>query len=136
MATAHSAFQTSPMTELLRVAMTELLRVALRVIGVVLPAAALLGVVELLGGGADGDFGIFLGAMFLSLAAAAVWAGSDAMRGPTVRVLVRWVAVTLIVGGGLGVGSTLTAPGSPPSERTSEMVSMSLFYGVPLLVVV
>jgi hypothetical protein len=77
-----------------------------------------------------------MGAMLLSLVAAALWSGSDAMRASIGRVLVRWVAVILIVGGGLGIASTLLAPGSPPSERTSEMVGMSLFYCVPLLVVV
>jgi len=113
--------------------MTELLRVALRAIGVVLPAAAILGVVELLGGGPDGDFDIFMGAMLLSLLAVALWAGFDAQRVSTIRVLIRWVAVTVVVGGGLGFVSTLMAPGGPPSERTSEAVSLSLFYGVPLL---
>jgi len=116
--------------------MTELLRVALRVIAVVLPGAALLGLVELLGGAPDGDFGTFIGAMLLSLLAAAVWAAIDATRVSTVRALVRWVAVAFIVGGGLGLGTTLMAPGSPPSERTSEVIWTSAFYVVPLLVAV
>jgi len=113
--------------------MTELLRVALRAIGVVLPAAAILGVVELLGGGPDGDFDLFVGAILLSLLAAALWAGFDAQRVSTIRVLIRWVAVTIVVGGALALESTFVAPGGPSSERTSEAVSSSLFYGVPLL---
>jgi hypothetical protein len=96
--------------------MTELLNVALRAIGVVLPAAGVLGLVELRGGAPDGDFGTFLGAMGFSL-------------------LARWVAAAFVVGGGLGLATTLMAPGSPPGpERTAEAVSMSMFYGVPLLV--
>ena len=115
--------------------MTELLHVALRAVGVVLPAAGVLGLVELRGGAPDGDFATFLGAMGLSLLAAAVWSAIDARRVPTGRVLTRWVATSFVVGGGLGVGTTLATPGSPPGpERTAEAVSMSLFYGVPLLV--
>jgi hypothetical protein len=115
--------------------MTELLHVALRAIGVVLPAAGVLGLVELRGGAPDGDFGTFLGAMGLSLLAAAVWSAIDARRAPTSRVLTRWVATAFVVGGGLGLASTWVAPGSPPGpERTAEAVSMALFYGVPLLV--
>jgi len=124
------------MTKLLRVAMTELLRIALRAIGVVLPGAAFWGLVEFTTGVPDGDFGTFLTAMFLSMLTATVWAAIDAWRAPIGRVLVRWVAIAVVVGGGLGIESTLNAPGSPPSERTSEMVSTSLFYVVPLLMAV
>ena len=115
--------------------MTEPMHVALRAIGVVLPAAGVLGLVELRGGAPDGDFGAFLGAMGLSLLAAAVWAALDAGRAWTSRVLLRWVASAFVVGVGLGITTTVTAPGSPPGpERMSEAVSLSLFYGVPLLV--
>ena len=115
--------------------MTEVLHVVLRAIGVVLPGAVLLGVVELRGGIPEGDFGTFLGAMGHSFLAAAVWSGIDARRSPLSRVLTRWVATAFVVGGGLGVATTLLAPGSPPGpERTAEAVSTSLFYGVPLLV--
>jgi len=115
--------------------MTELLNVALRAIGVVLPAAGVLGLVELRGGVPDGDFGTFLGAMGFSLLASALWSAIDARRAPTSRVLARWVAAAFVVGGGLGLATTLMAPGSPPGpERTAEAVSMSMFYGVPLLV--
>ena len=115
--------------------MTELLRVALRAIGVVLPAAGVLGLMELRGGAPDGDFGTFLGAMLLSLFAAAVWSAIDAGRAPTSRVLARWVVIAFVVGSGLGLATTLTAPGSPPGpERTAEAVWTSLFYGLPLLV--
>ncbi len=114
--------------------MTELLRVALRAMGVVLPGAAMLGVVEMRGGSPDGDFGTFLGAMGLSLIASAVWSAIDARRAPILRVLTRWVATAVVVGCGLGLASTLTAPGSPPGpERVSEAVYTSLFYGLPLL---
>ena len=136
MTTSHSAFHTCPMTKLLRVAMTELLRIALRAIGVVLPGVAFFGLVELTTGVPDGDFGTFLTAMFLSLLTATAWTAIDARRAPIGRVLVRWVAITVVVGAGLGIESTLSAPGSPPSERTSEMVSTSLFYVVPLLMAV
>ena len=115
--------------------MTEPLHVALRAIGVVLPAAGVLGLVELRGGAPDGDFGAFLGATGLSLLAAAVWAAFDAGRARTSRVLLRWVASAFVVGVGLGITTTVTAPGSTPGpERMSEAVSLSLFYGVPLLV--
>jgi len=116
--------------------MTEFLQVVLRAIGVVLPAGAILGVVELLGGAPAGDFGIFLGAMLLSLLAAAVWSAYDTTRTPTIRVLLRWAAIAVLVGGGLGLATTLSAPGGPPSERTSEVIWTSMFYGVPLLVAV
>lgn len=115
--------------------MTELLHIVLRAIGVVLPAAGVLGLVELRGGAPDGDFGTFLGAMGLSMLAAAVWAAFDAGRASPSRVLIRWVATAFVVGVGLGLATTLTEPGSPPGpERTSEAVWLSLFYGVPLLV--
>jgi hypothetical protein len=74
--------------------------------------------------------------MLLSLLTAAVWAAIDASRAPASRVLIRWGAIVVVVGGGLGIESTLSAPGGPPSQRTSEMVSTSLFYCVPLLVAV
>lgn len=115
--------------------MTELLYVALRAIGVVLPGAGVLGLVELRGGAPDGDFGTFLGAMGLSMLAAAVWAAFDAGRAAPGRVILRWVATAAVVGVGLGLATTLMAPGTPPGpERTAEAVSSSLFYGVPLLV--
>ena len=136
MTTSQSASHTCLMPELLRVAMTELLRVALRAIGVVLPGAALWGFVEVTPGVPSGDFGTFLGAMLLSLLTAAVWSAIDASRAPTGRVLIRWVTIVVVVGGGLGIESTLSAPGGPPSQRTSEMVWTSLFYCVPLLVAV
>ena len=69
--------------------MTELLNVALRAIGVVLPAAGVLGLVELRGGAPDGDFGTFLGAMGFSLLVSALWSALDARRAPTSRVLAR-----------------------------------------------
>jgi hypothetical protein len=94
-----------------------------------------LGLVELRGGIPEGDFGTFLGAMGLSFLAAAAWSAIDAGHAPTSRVLTRWVATAFVVGCGLGVGSTLLSPGSPPGpDRTAEAVSTSLFYGVPLLV--
>lgn len=43
--------------------MTELLHVVLRVFGVVLPGAAVLGSVQLRGSVPEGDYGTFLGAM-------------------------------------------------------------------------
>ena len=115
--------------------MSELLNVALRAIGVVVPAAGVLGWVELRGGAPDGDFGTFLGAMGLSLLASSLWAAIDARRDPTLRVLMRWLATAVVVSVGLGLATTLMAPGSPPGpERMAEAVSLSLFYGVPLLV--
>ena len=115
--------------------MTELLHAALRAIGVVLPGVGVLGLVELRGGAPDGDFSTFLGAMGLSLLTAAGWSAIDARRAPMRRVVTRWVATGVVVGGGLGLWTTSTDPGSPPGpERTAEAVSMSLFYGVPLLV--
>ena len=115
--------------------MTELLKVALRAIGVVLLGAGVLGLVELRGGAPDGDFGTFLGAMGLSLLASAVWAAMDARRAPTRRVLMRWVATAVVVGVGLGLATTLMAPGSPPGpERMAEAVWLATFYGVPLLI--
>jgi hypothetical protein len=115
--------------------MTELLRVALRSIGVVLPAAGVVVLVELLGGAGAGDFSAFLGAMGLSLLACAIWSAMDLRRASPSRVLARWVAISFVVGGGLGLATTLMAPGSPAGpERTAEAVSLSLFYGVPLFV--
>lgn len=107
--------------------MTEVLRVVLRAIGVVLPGVGMWGFAEFRGGVPDGDYGTFLGAMGLSLLAAAVWSAIDARRAPTSSVLTRWVATAFVVGCGLGLESTLMAPGGPPL-----FVSM-LFYGVPLL---
>lgn len=115
--------------------MIEILRVPLRAIGVVLPAFGVWGFVELGGGVPEGSFGTFFAALGLSLLAAAVWSGIDARRVPFGRVLVRWVATAFVVGGGLGLGGMLLAPGSPPGpERTAEAITASLFYGVPLLV--
>jgi hypothetical protein len=113
--------------------MTELLRVALRAIGVVLPGAALWGFVAVTRGVSsdDGD----IGALWLSWLAAAVWAAIDTSRAPASGVLVRWVAVAVVVGGGLGIAITLFAPG-PPSQRTSDVVYPSLFFCVPLLAAV
>jgi hypothetical protein len=89
---------------------------------------------ELRGGVPDGDYRTFLGAMALSLLTSAAWSAIDARRAPTSRVLIRWLAVAFILGGGLGVGSTLAYPGGPPAERAAEAVWLSVFYGVPLLV--
>ena len=115
--------------------MTELLHVAIRSIGVVLPGAGVVGLVELLGGAGAGDFAAFFGAMLLSLLACAMWSAMDLRRAPRIRVLTRWVATAFVVGGGLALASTLLAPGTPPGpERRAEAVSLSLFYGVPLLV--
>ena len=115
--------------------MTELLRVALRAIGVVLPGAAVLGLVELRGGGDPEDFGPFLGAMALSLLAATSWAAIDAFRGPTRSAVIRWIITAFVVGGGLALATTLLAPGSPPGpERMADAVSLALFYAIPLLV--
>ena len=115
--------------------MTELLLVVLRSVGVVLPGAGVLGVVELRGGSDPEDFGAFLGSMALSLLAAAIWSALDARRAPTRRVLPRWVAVVLVVSGGLALATTWLAPGSPPqSARVADTFQTVLFYGVPLLV--
>ena len=115
----------------------ELLRVPLRCIGVVCPAAGVLWIVEMRGGVAeDGGFGAFFAAMALSLLAAAAWSASDARRGLTARVAIRWSASTVLVSGGLGVASTLLAPNGPPEERATELVSTALFYGIPLAVAV
>ena len=116
--------------------MIELLRIALRAIGVVLRGAALWGFVEVTRGVPSGDFETFLGAMLLSVLTAAVWAAIDTSRAPGSRVLIRWVAIVVVVGAGLGIATTLTAPGGPPSQRTSDVVSTSLFYCVPLLAAV
>ena len=116
--------------------MTELVHMPLRVFGVVLPGTAVLGLDELRGQPQEDGFGLFLGAMALSLLAAGMWSARDARVTGAARVLVRWAVVTIVVGAGIGVVGTLVAPGSPPEERTSEMVSLSLFFAVPLLVVV
>jgi hypothetical protein len=114
---------------------SELLHIALRGVGVVLPAVGVWGFVELQGGIPAGDFGTFLGAMALSLQAAAVWSANDARRAPTVRVITRWIAVAVVVGAGVGLSFTWSAPNSSPGlERTAEVFSSSLFYIVPLLV--
>ena len=114
--------------------MTELLRVALRAIGVVLPGAAVLGLVVLRGGGDPEDFGPFLGAMGLSLLAAAVWSAIDAGRAPVIRVLIRWVAIAFVVGCGLALAQTVLAPGSPPgAARVAEAGETLQFFGVWLL---
>jgi hypothetical protein len=115
--------------------MSELLRVALRAIGVVVPAAGLLGLVELRGGIPAGDFGTFFGAMGLSWLTAAVWSAIDARRATIRRVLLRWAATAVVLGGGLGLGTTLIEPGTPPGpERIAEAVWGSLFYVVPLVI--
>ena len=116
--------------------MTELLHVAIRSIGVVLPGAGVLWFVEaLLGEALAGDFSIFFMVMGLSLLACAKWSARDLRRASPSRVLTRWVATAFVVGGGLGLATTLLAPGTPPGpERRAEAVSLSLFYGVPLLV--
>lgn len=112
----------------------ELMRVALRAIGVVLPGAGALVWVELHGGSPDGDFGQFLGAMALSLLAAALWAAIDALRGGIKPVLLRWIVTAVFVGGGLALATIVLAPGSPAGpERTAEAVSLALFYAMPLL---
>lgn len=114
---------------------SELLRIALRGVGVVLPAVGVWGFVELRGGVPSGDFGTFLGAMALSLLTAGVWSAIDARRAPTVRVSTRWVAVAVVVGAGVGLDFTVTAPNSSPGpERAAEVFWSSLFYIVPLLV--
>ena len=115
--------------------MIELMRVALRAIGVVLPGAGVLGLVELRGGSPDGDFGQFIGAMALSLLASTMWAAIDALRARIRTVLIRWIVTAFVVGGGLALVTELTAPGSPPGpERAAEAVSLALFYAIPLLI--
>jgi hypothetical protein len=117
--------------------MIELLHVVLRCVGVVLPAAGVWAYAELRGGIPDGDFGTFLGAMALSLLAAAVWSAIDARSAPTIRVIIRWVAVAVVVGVGVALAFTLEAPNSSPGlERAAEVVWSSLFYVVPSLVAV
>ena len=112
----------------------ELIRVALRAIGVVLPGAGVLGLVELRGGSPDGDFGQFMGAMALSLLASTLWAAIDALRARIRTVLIRWIVTAFVVGGGLALATEVTAPGSPPGpDRAAEAVSLALFYTVPLL---
>ena len=110
--------------------MIELLCVALRSIGVVCPAAGVLWIAEMRGGGADdGGFGAFFGAMALSLLAAAAWSAVDARRGLTPRVAIRWVATTALVSAGLSLVSALLV-------SDTELVSTALFYGVPMLLAV
>ena len=122
----QTAVQTNPVI--------ELLHVALRAVGVVLPGVVVLGIAELRGGIPDGDFGTFLGAMALSLLAAAIWSAIDARRAPTARVIIRWVATAVVVGASIGLASTLSAPGSPAGpERIGEAVTLSFLYGAPLL---
>jgi hypothetical protein len=117
--------------------MTELLHVVLRCVGVVLPAAGVWGFAELRGGVPDGNFGTFLGAMALSLLAAAVWSAIDARSAPTIRVSIRWVAVAVVVGVGVALAFTLEAPNSSPGlERAAEVFWSSLFYVVPALMAV
>jgi hypothetical protein len=109
----------------------------LRCVGVVLPAAGVWGFAELRGGVPDGDFGTFLGAMALSLLAAAVWSAIDARSAPTIRVSIRWVAVAVVVGVGVALAFTLEAPNSSPGlERAAEVFWSSLFYVVPALMAV
>ena len=123
MTTSQSAFHTCPMA--------ELLRVALRVIGVVLPGAALWGFVAVTRGVSSDDADeTFIWALWISWLTAAVWAAIDSSRAPGSRVLVRWVAIAVVVGGGLGIVITAFGPG--PSQWTSDMVYL-LFWCVPLL---
>jgi hypothetical protein len=50
-------------------------------------------------------------------------------------VSIRWVAVAVVVGAGVGLAFTWTAHNSSPGlERTAEVFWSSLFYIVPLLV--
>jgi hypothetical protein len=115
MASLQSRPQTRPMTMLLHVALRAtgvVLHVALRAIGVALPAAAVMGVLELRGSVPEGDFGTFLGAMGLSLLAAAVWSAIDARRNQTGRVATLWIATAFVY----------------------YALSGSLFFTVPLLV--
>jgi len=113
---------------------TELLCIALRAVGVVLPGGVVIGVVELRGGPPEGDFGTYLGAMALSLLAAAVWAGVDSRRTSAGRVVARWSVTAAVVGAGIAGTTTALWPGSPPgAARVEEAVTMSLFYVVPLL---
>jgi len=109
--------------------MIELMRVALRAIGVVLPGAGILGLVELRGGSPDGDFGQFMGAMALSLLASTLWAAIDALRARIRTVLIRWIVTAFVVGGGLALATELMAP----CCTAGESVSLALFYAMPLL---
>ena len=112
--------------------MTELLRVALRAIGVVLPGATLWGFVAVTSGVSSDDAdGTFIGALWLSWLTAAVLAAIDSSRAPGSRVLIRWVAIAVVVGGGLGIVITLFAPG-PRLQLPSDMLYL-LFWCVPLL---
>jgi hypothetical protein len=107
---------------------TELLRVPLRAVGVGLPAIVLLGIDELRGGGQDDGYGVFLGAMALTLLAAALWSAVDAHRAPFARVIIRWIATAVVASAGLGISATMMPPASP-----SEAVGTSVFFLVPLL---
>jgi hypothetical protein len=128
-AATHPTIHTGPVT--------ELLHVVLRCVGVVLPAVAVWGFAELRGGVPSGDFGTFLGAMALSLLAAAVWSAIDARSAPTIRVSIRWVAVAVVVGVGVALAFELEAPNSSPGlERAAEVFWSSLFYVVPALMAI
>ena len=128
-AATHPTIHTGPVT--------ELLHVVLRCVGVVLPAVAVWGFAELRGGVPSGDFGTFLGAMALSLLAAAVWSAIDARSAPTIRVSIRWVAVAVVVGVGVALALELEAPNSSPGlERAAEVFRSSLFYVVPALMAI
>jgi len=107
---------------------TELLRVPLRAVGVALPAIVVLGVDALRGGGQDDGYGAFLGAMALTLLAAALWSGVDAHRTPSARVIIRRVAAVVVASVGLGIVLTMIPPASP-----SDAVGASVFFLVPLL---
>jgi len=85
--------------------------------------------------GVPSDSDAFLWAVLLSVLTAAVWAAIDTSRAPGSRVLIRWVAMVVVVGGGLGIVFTLYAPG-PPSQRTSDTLYPSLLFSVPLLAAV
>jgi hypothetical protein len=75
--------------------------------------------------------------MGLSLLAAAVWSAIDARSAPTIRVIIRWVAVAVVVGVGVALAFELDAPNSSPGlERAAEVFWSSLFYVVPALVAV
>ena len=108
---------------------SPLVRVALRAIGVVLPGAGVLVLVALRGAVPDDDFGQFMGAMALSLLAAALWAALDTLHTRLGTVLIRWIVVAFVVGGGLALATELIAP----CCTAGESVSLALFYAMPLL---
>ena len=111
--------------------MTELLRIALCAIGVVLPGAALWGFVAVTGCVSSDDAnGTFLGALWLPWLSAAVWPRSTRRVSPGSGVLIRWVAIAVVVGGGLGIAITLFAPGLPALQT---YVYSLLIFCVPLL---